>query len=252
MIEEIDREQMNVSGGYRRGRDMRPRFPLRNITSPSHSSQSDSWPTSTTTTTRNIEAQERFPSPQSPTDMAAPEYEDVTADIAHNHNASAQHHVAPNHDPALDISHEHQHPHLHHDVYAEHHRPDEVVYSQGTTFEKSTIPPQDPQDHDLHRRYHPNEKMTADIVDAEKGTMSPLRSEEEDPKTHTMSTFYAKYRIFFHLVLWLFFTGSVLSLSSSKTSQPGRWQRDRCIHEIRRRTLGLFVLLMSQFSTMRT
>lgn len=144
--------------------------------------------------------------------MSAPEYRDTAAEAPHEHvhNASAQQHVIPNNDPVLDTSHEHSHGHLHHSTHAQQGRQDDVVYSQGTTFEKSTIPHQDPQDHDLHRRHLANEtKMATGTVDPEKGALTPVRS-EEDPQTHTVSTFYAKLRIFFHMFIWLFFTGSVV------------------------------------------
>ena len=141
--------------------------------------------------------------------MSAPDYVDVTADAPQTHNGSAQQHVVPNNDPTLDISHEHNHGHLHHSAHAEQGREDDMLYAKGTTLEKSTIPHQDPQDHDLHRRHLGNEtKMATETVDAENGTLSPVRS-EEDPQTHTLSSFYAKYRIFFHLFIWLLFTGLV-------------------------------------------
>ena len=135
------------------------------------------------------------------------DYVDVTA-TDENHNTSAQHGVAANHDAALDRRHEHHHQHLHHDVNAERGREDEVVYSKGTTFEKGTIPHQDPQDHELNRRRHADTAASAqiDVQDAEKLDLAPIDS-EEDPQTHTFSNFYRKYRIFFHLFIWLFFTG---------------------------------------------
>ena len=138
--------------------------------------------------------------------MAAPGHDDVMADGLHN--TSNQRHVEVNHDPALALDREHHHAHLHHDAHAEQGREDEVVYSIGTTFEKSTIPQQDPQDHDLHRRHHPSKHQGAmEVIDAEKGIMSPAPLEEEDPQSHKVSAFYVKYRIFFHLFVWLFFTG---------------------------------------------
>ena len=142
--------------------------------------------------------------------MAAPTYNDVTADLPKEHNTSPQHHVTPNSDPALNVSREHHHAHLHHDTYSEQDREDEVVYSKGTTFERSTIPHQDPLDHALHRRSNAAEHDSGrvDVADAEKGTLEPVRS-EEDPQTHTFSTFYAKHRIYFHLFIWLLFTGCV-------------------------------------------
>ena len=142
--------------------------------------------------------------------MSAAENVDVTAKAGHEHNASAQRHVIPNNDPALEKSHEHHHGHLHHSAHAEQGREDDTVYTKGTTFEKSTIPHQDPQYHDLYRRRLVSQtNMTTEAVDAEKGALSPVRS-EEDPQTHTFSKFYAKYRVFFHFFTWLLFTGSVL------------------------------------------
>ncbi|TID26639.1 sodium/nucleoside cotransporter 1 /nucleoside cotransporter 1 [Venturia nashicola] len=129
----------------------------------------------------------------------------------------AAQHVSP--DLALDASHEHTHQHLHHDARAEKGRTDEVVYSTGTTAEKSIIPDQDPLDHVAHRRQHagdkinnhgPSEKETGiayedGSYDAEKGEISSAG--EEDPKNHKFSRLYAKYRIFVHLFFLLLFTG---------------------------------------------
>lgn len=138
--------------------------------------------------------------------MVVPDYHDVTSDAAHN--ASSQHHVAPNHDPALVLAHEHLHGHLHHAANAEKDREDELVYSKDTTFEKSAIPYQAPQEHDLHRRHQSNiNPGSIELIDSEKGAMSSPPLEEEGPQSHKVSGFYARYRIFFHLFLWLFFTG---------------------------------------------
>ena len=143
--------------------------------------------------------------------MSIPEYQDVT-NIKPEHNQSAQHDVTPNPDPALDTSHEHHHAHLHHDAHAEQGRHDEVVYSKGTTFEKGVIPDQQPHH---HRKSHQGEVMeTTQDVDTENGLTSDPSGEEEDPRHHSLSRFYAKYRIFAHLFIWLFFTGSVQSFLS--------------------------------------
>ena len=128
---------------------------------------------------------------------------------SHQHNTSLQHNVVPNNDPALDVAHEHRHDHLHHDADAERGRHDEVVYSKGTTDEKSTIPHQDLQDHDLARRKHEEAVKSTPVVydnlpSAEKASSG---SEELDPQTHTVSNFYRKYRLFFHLFIWMVFTG---------------------------------------------
>ena len=138
--------------------------------------------------------------------MARAEYLDVTDDGSHN--ASVQHHVEKNNDPALNVANEHTHAHLHHSAKAEEDR-DETEYSKGTTYEKSTIPNQDPHDQDLHRRHAPNSpKAPVDVADTEKGNYSPNRSDEE-PRTHKLSNAYSKYRVFFHLFVWLLFTGYV-------------------------------------------
>lgn len=140
--------------------------------------------------------------------MSRQEYVDVS-EAPPSHNASAQHRVVENDDPALNTSYEHRHAHLHHDAHAEH-RDNEAVYSESTTFEKSTIPHQDPQDHDLYRRRHADPaKTTAGVVDTEKCSMSPDNYPEDDPRTHSLSNFYARYCVFVHLFIWLFFTGSV-------------------------------------------
>lgn len=138
----------------------------------------------------------------------ASDYVDVTDNDNPQHNKSSQQHVILNDDPALEKSHEHHHGHLHHNAKVENGREEEMVYSRGTTFEPSTAPHQDPQDHALHRRIEADiTKGPIDAVDPEKGDLSPIRS-EDDPQTHTFSNFYRKYRIFFHLFIWLFFTGS--------------------------------------------
>lgn len=133
----------------------------------------------------------------------------------HSHNHSAQQHVQTNHDPALDTVNEHVHGHLHHTAHAEQGRT-ETDYSKGTTYEHSNIPSQDLHDQPVHRR-HPLDSPTAPaaIADAEKGDFSRDSSSEDDPRTHTLSNIYLKYRIFFHLFIWLLFTGFVNIPSSA-------------------------------------
>lgn len=142
--------------------------------------------------------------------MSTQDYIDVSH-APHGHNVSAQHRVVEKDAPALKTSQEHQHGHLHHDKHAEQGCNDEVVYSEGTTFEESTTPPQDAQDHDLARRRRAEPaKKAVDIDDTEKGSISPDRFDEEDPRTHTLSSYYSRHRIFAHLFIWLFFTGFVV------------------------------------------
>ncbi|KAL9596686.1 MAG: hypothetical protein Q9219_005645 [cf. Caloplaca sp. 3 TL-2023] len=130
-----------------------------------------------------------------------------------SHNDSAQHQVWKNPDPALDTANEHTHGHLHHTAQAEKGR-DPTQYSKGTTFEASNIPDQDPHDHTVHRRYPASAAaIPAAIPDTEKGEFSRDSASEEDPRTHTLSNFYLKYRLFFHLSIWLLFTGLWLAIT---------------------------------------
>ena len=139
--------------------------------------------------------------------MAVPEHSDVTENKSHSHNPSAQHNVEKNNDPALDTTNEHTHAHLHHSARAERGR-DQTEYSKGTTYEHSNIPSQDPHDQTVHRSHSldgPGPKVPA-VADTEKGNLSPDNRSDEDPRT---PSFYQKYRIYFHLFIWLLFTGSV-------------------------------------------
>lgn len=133
--------------------------------------------------------------------------------MAAEHNSSPQANVVPNADPALDVSREHHHPHLHHDEFAEKGHKDEIAYSNGTTQD----PPRIPTESDLHHRHVPEKNLEKsgiiDIDDAEKGSTSPVTTArgEEEKKRGPVARFYAKYRLFFHLFIWLFFTGYVAS-----------------------------------------
>lgn len=138
------------------------------------------------------------------------------AHIPRQHNASPMPGVVENTDPVLDVAHEHHHAHLHHSAFAEKGRHDDIAYSKGTTAEPSVIPDPDPMDNALHRRKHP-ERREKDIEknggfstgDMDRDSMSPVEGagDEEDPRGHAFSRFYAKYRIFFHIFIAMLFTG---------------------------------------------
>lgn len=134
-----------------------------------------------------------------------------------NHNYSSQTDVVKSDDPALDISREHHHNHLHHSARAEKGREDEVVYAMGTTDEKSNIPDPDRMDHSLHNRHHPERPMDKkndigiDYEDREKGYGSEDHSGEgEVSRGHNLKRFYRHYKVFIHIAILLVFTGSVL------------------------------------------
>jgi len=93
------------------------------------------------------------------------------------HNSSPQTHVARNNDPALDISHEHHHAHLHHSAFAEKGREDEVVYTAGTTFERSMIPEPEPREKAMHQHHA---KDTWAVSDKEKALRQVESGSEEE------------------------------------------------------------------------
>lgn len=129
------------------------------------------------------------------------------------HNASLQHDVHINPDPALDVSNEHHHEHLHHNAFAEKGHHDEPAYSTGTTLEPSAIPDQESRTHgyaeNKHRLKGDTGKGEARVVDTEKGRApTPTDPEQnEDVSKGKAAQYYAKYRIVVHLIILLFFTG---------------------------------------------
>ena len=124
-----------------------------------------------------------------------------------DHNPSLQQNFVPTDVPTLQSSHERHHHHMHHDPHGEKERDNEAIYSYGAAIEGSTVPHQDLQDHDLHKRRHADMvKEPVAAVDPEQGTRTPSLPEEY-PQVHTISNFYKRYRIFFHLFIWAVFTG---------------------------------------------
>lgn len=150
------------------------------------------------------------------------------ADVTREHNSSAMPGLVPNPDPALDIAHEHQHGHLHHGAAAHADVIDDKVYTKGTTLnEPSVIPAQDPNDDALHRLAHPDRKdmdveksgggyYETEQGSLEKGSHSNGVAEEEDPKRHSLSMYYRRYRIFVHIFIGMLFTGYVFHTGTSE------------------------------------
>lgn len=146
------------------------------------------------------------------------------ADLSRDaHNSSPMPGVVRNPDPALDISKEHHHGHIHHGAHAEkgHTEHDHPAYTKGTTVnEPSVIPAPDPNDDALHRHHHPERAAEHDIEKTggftydEKNSMRNTRSssdphveEEVDPKRHWVSRLYKRYRVFVHIFIGALFTG---------------------------------------------
>jgi concentrative nucleoside transporter, CNT family len=133
---------------------------------------------------------------------------------AHGHNPSVQRDVNPNPDLALHFSHEHQHDHMHHGASALAGKHDDILYAHGTTVDQHI----DTQDHSHTVHHHAKhahvgvDSKDQDLSehDPEKGDLTPTKvatNETEDGRRHRFSRFYAKYKIFFHIAIWLVWTG---------------------------------------------
>ena len=122
--------------------------------------------------------------------MATTEYNNAIGDHKHN-NTLPQDRIAQNNDSILGPAHQHHHNHLHHDVPVEKGNDDEMAYSNGSAIDKSTIPDQTTHDHDVHKSEGIHQHDT----------------EVGDPRPQKSLGLYTRYRIFFHLLIWLFFTG---------------------------------------------
>jgi CNT family concentrative nucleoside transporter len=97
-------------------------------------------------------------------------------------------------DPALNPANEHHHAHHSHTAFAEKGRVDEVVYTEGTTAEKSNIPEPSPQDHSA---YPEKSKELSDVEDLGEGRASrPWQRRLINQWRHVA-----------YAVVWLLFTG---------------------------------------------
>jgi CNT family concentrative nucleoside transporter len=134
----------------------------------------------------------------------------------HEHNASAQQGVAPSNDLALHVSQEHQHEHLHHSARAAH--DDHIVYTTGTTDERSIIPDPSAQDHGLHHRLPEKHGLheqgayekNADVDYEEKGTRGSSTDPEAEVETKSkwsVGALYRRFRWAVHIFLAALFTG---------------------------------------------
>lgn len=112
-----------------------------------------------------------------------------------NHKPSTQQNVVQNDVPTFPSS------YRHHPDHVQKGRENEVIHSHPTKLEKSSIPDQDPQNLDLHKKRH------ADVaIDPEQGAMRSAHS-GDDPSAHVSFNLYQKYRKFFHLFFFALFTG---------------------------------------------
>ena len=141
--------------------------------------------------------------------MSTQGYLDMSQD-RQGHNNPARHHLVENDGAALGTSYDHNRRQLHHERVELGHD-HELAHSEDSTLEKGAFPHQDSHDPDLARRRHADPaKIAAGPVDNEKGPVMSDHYDEENSHSHTLSSYYARYRIFVHFLIWLLFTGSVV------------------------------------------
>lgn len=156
--------------------------------------------------------------PHHPTDAVAHEGErhGVHHDIPdHGHNPSLQKDVIENPDVTLHYSHEHQHNHMHHGRSSLADRHDDILFAKGTEIDNR----HDfivGQDHSHHHHAMKPSVDTKDHIYSESGASDPEKggleaarietNDTDDGQKHRFSRFYRKYKIFFHLFIWIVFT----------------------------------------------
>lgn len=110
-----------------------------------------------------------------------------------------------NQSPASD---EHHHGHLHHDTCIDQNHREEVVSINSATNEKISIPIEELLKPHIQPNNHSDalESQSAKILNTE-NVVPGYVTTEADLQAYNLSNYYIKYRIFFHLLTWLFFTG---------------------------------------------
>lgn len=158
-----------------------------------------------------------------PTDAEAHEGErhGVHHDIPdHGHNPSLQKDVIENPDMTLHYSHEHQHNHMHHGRSSLVDRHDDILFAKGGAIDNRHDFIVD-QDHSHHQHAMKPTVDAKDHVYSETSTSDPEKAgletarietnDTDDEQKHRFSRFYRKYKLFFHLFVWLVFTAYVSS-----------------------------------------
>lgn len=119
-----------------------------------------------------------------------------------NHNSSAQQHVYVNPDPALDISNEHRHPHVHHGQAAVPDEKDDIVFAKASdkyAGDATTTVAAAAPDYKV-RQMGSNE-------DEESGRVGDIDDEDSRPAGRwSFRRLYKKFKIFFHLFIWAVWT----------------------------------------------
>jgi len=121
-------------------------------------------------------------------------------------DVESQHYSQPAHlvghdDPAMEISHQHQHPHLHHAGAAVPDAKHTAMYTTGTTLDPSSIPDQNSQ----YRGSHDSKRFQTEKTGPVQSSDS--EGESDVKKTGWFKTMYIRFRPVVHFLIWAFFTG---------------------------------------------
>ena len=130
----------------------------------------------------------------------------ITSD-ARDNNPSPKQNVVKDSHPTLQDSTDHHHDHVQYNIQSRKSQENDVTHSYDAFLEGNTVHHQDSQDCERHRERNADmREELAVAVDPEQSN-GGLSRFEEDAQSHTFSTFYRKYRVFFHLFIWAVFTG---------------------------------------------
>ena len=124
-----------------------------------------------------------------------------TSSNARHNNPSPKPNVLKDNHPTIQVSTEHHHDRVQYNMQSIKSQENDVTHSYDAALEADNIHHQDSRNRHADMR---NELAVA--VDPEQNNVGLSRF-EEDAQSHTLSSFFKKYRVFFHLFIWAVFTG---------------------------------------------
>lgn len=130
----------------------------------------------------------------------------VAATPGAGHNSSAQRDVYPNPDPALDISNEHHHPHVHHGPGAVPDEKDDIVYAKASDKYTGDSAAPDYKVRQMGSNEDEESGRIGHIVDDEDDEGGPAKRWSMQRFFRWFKRFYRTYRWAFHIFYWAVWT----------------------------------------------
>lgn len=110
---------------------------------------------------------------------------------------------------ASKVAHEYNQNQSHHGLPQSVKQDKDSGYPKGPTFENDNPVNEGANAKGVYQHQNSTKsKLPADFIDSENGPPSLDHSGRES-RAHSFSNFYLRYRVIFHLLIWLLFTGSV-------------------------------------------